>query len=389
MTDSQLPAQQITESQPPAEKKIDKDKIRRYNCPACGADLHFEPRDGVLSCSYCQHQEEIPQSQEHIQERSYEQYLTLKPEQLSQIAENVQQVECSRCGALVVFTPPEVARACSFCGAAIVVQPRSADPMVCPEAVLPFHIEKGEAKKDVQAWIKSRWFAPDALKRFAIMGSVSGVYIPFWTYDTYTTTYYTGERGEYYYETEYYTETDENGNQVTRSREVQHTRWYPAIGKVEHWFDDILIPATRSLARDRLRKLEPWDLPELKPYDPAFLSGFQAQRYQVGLADGFEDAKKVAASTIDTLVRNDIGGDEQRISTLQTHYTAITFKHILMPVYVGAYTFKAKIYQILVNGRTGEIQGERPYSVVKIASLVIFIVSVLVYLIMLYHQSHG
>src|SRR5262249_29474270 len=140
-----------------------------------------------------------------------------------------------------------------------------------------------------------------------------------------------------------------------------------AAGMVNHWFDDILIPATSSMEKNRLMQLEPWDLPALKPYDQAFLSGFQAQRYQIGLAEGFEDAKLVAAPTIERLVRVDIGGDEQRIYNIQTHYSAITFKHILMPVYVGAYTFKEKVYQVLVNGRTGEVQGERPYSAIKIA----------------------
>ncbi len=40
---------------------------------------------------------------------------------------------------------------------------------------------------------------------------------------------------------------------------------------------------------------------------------------------------------------------------------------------MGAYRFQAKVYQVLVNARTGEVQGERPYSAVKIALLVALI----------------
>jgi ribosomal protein S27E len=362
----QVPPQQITQ-----------EKVRRYHCPGCGADLLFEPKDGALTCPYCGHREQIPQSAEQIEERSYDEYLRLRPEQLQQMAPNALEVQCNSCGALVTFTPPEVARNCDFCGAAIVAQPKSADPIVAPEAVLPFRLQKQQATGAIRQWISSRWFAPSALKQFAQHEGIDGVYIPYWTYDAYTTSHYTGQRGEYYYETEHYTETDAQGNRVQKSREVRKTRWYSASGTVQRWFDDILVPATRSLPQDKLLALEPWDLPELKPYDPAFLSGYKAQRYQVPLPEGFEHAKQIAARVIEGDVRRDIGGDEQRISNVQTHYSGITFKHLLMPVYVGAYRLNQKLYQVVVNGRTGEVQGERPYSWIKITLFVLTILFVL------------
>jgi len=200
---------------------------------------------------------------------------------------------------------------------------------------------------------------------------------PSGTYDTNTTSYYTGERGEYYYVTETYYETDSKGNQVARTRQVRHIRWYPASGTVTRWFDDILVPATISLPQQRLEALEPWDLVELKPYDPAFLSGFKAQRYQIDLSQGFERVKQLTAGLIQEDVRVDIGGDEQRIQNISTQYSGITFKHLLLPVYAGAYRFNQKVYQIVVNGRTGAIHGDRPYSFWKIALLVLTILFIL------------
>ena len=78
--------------------------------------------------------------------------------------------------------------------------------------------------------------------------------------------------------------------------------------------------------------------------------------------------------------RRDIGGDEQRVSNVETQYSAVTFKHLLLPVYVGAYRFNDKVFQVVVNGRTGEVQGERPYSVWKILLLVLAILFVLLVL---------
>jgi DNA-directed RNA polymerase subunit RPC12/RpoP len=350
-----------------------KQKPQTYRCPGCGGDLVFDPKNNCLTCPYCGRQEPIPQSAESVIERSYEQYLQPTSEQMGTLAENALEVSCERCGATVTFTPPEVAGECPFCGSAIVAQPKSADPMVAPEGVLPFRLTQQQANEVLKKWLSTRWFAPNALKKFAYHESIKGVYIPFWTYDADTRSYYTGERGEYYYVTESYTERDAQGNQVTKTRQVRMTRWHTASGEVARRFDDVLITATRSVSRARLASLEPWDLELINPYEPAYISGYKAQRYQVGLAEGFNEAKTIMDSVIEGDVRKDIGGDEQRVHNIDSSYSDITFKHILLPVYIGAYRFNQKIYQIMINARTGEVQGDRPYSAWKIAFLVLFL----------------
>ena len=172
--------------------------------------------------------------------------------------------------------------------------------------------------------------------------------------------------------TETYTETNSQGETETKTRQVQHTRWWPASGRVDRSFDDILIPATTSVDCDRLNALEPWHLKEsLRAYNSSYLAGFEAQRSQVSLPQGFESAKNVMAGTIRYDVCRDIGGDEQRVDTISTDYNAITFKHILLPVWLCAYRYQNQRYQVMVNARTAEVQGERPYSVWKITAAVV------------------
>jgi predicted RNA-binding Zn-ribbon protein involved in translation (DUF1610 family) len=361
---------------------VEANQILHYPCSSCGADLLFEPRDGFLTCPYCGHKEAIAQSAEQVEEQTFEQHLRIRPEQMAKLAANALEVQCQSCGAKSIFMPPEVAGRCEFCGVQIVAQPKSADPILTPGGLLPFTITQQQSSSDLRQWLSSLWFAPNSLKRFAQPEAIHGVYIPFWTYDTNTATDYVGQRGEYYYDTETYYEQDSQGNQVERTRSVRNTRWYPASGRVTAWFDDVLIPATLSLPPARLAALEPWDLEQLRPYEPAFLSGFKAQRYQVDLEQGFEQAKRVVAPVIQRDVRYDIGGDEQMIESLSTDYSEITFKHLLLPVYAGAYRYNGKLFQILVNGRTGEIQGERPYSFWKIALLVVSLMFVVLILVM-------
>jgi DNA-directed RNA polymerase subunit RPC12/RpoP len=366
------------------QSTVEANQIHHYPCSSCGADLLFEPRDGFLTCPYCGHKEAVPESAEQVEEQTFAQHLQIRPEQMVKLAANALEVQCQSCGAKSIFTPPEVAGRCEFCGVQIVAQPKSADPILTPGGLLPFRITQQQASSDLRQWLSSRWFAPNSLKRFAQPEAIHGVYIPFWTYDTNTTTDYTGQRGEHYYVTETYYERDAQGNQVQRTRQVMHTHWYPAAGTVTASFDDVLIPATLSLPPNRLAALEPWDLEQLRSYEPAFLSGFKAQRYQVDLEQGFERAKAVIAPVIENNVRNDIGGDVQTIESLSTAYSEITFKHLLLPVYAGAYRFNGKLFQILVNGRTGEIQGDRPYSFWKIALLVVSLLLLVMILVMLF-----
>ena len=357
-------------------------KVHTYPCSSCGADLLFEPQDGFLTCPYCGHKEAIPESAEQVEEQSFEQHLQIRPEQMATLAVNALEVQCQSCGAKSIFLPPEVAGRCEFCGVQIVAQPKSADPIVTPGGVLPFCITQQNASLELRQWLSSRWFAPNSLKYFAQPEAIHGVYLPFWTYDTNTTTDYTGQRGEHYWVTETYYEQDAQGKQVARTRQVRHTRWHDASGTVTNLFDDVLIAATMSLSQKRLTALEPWDMNELRPYDPAFLSGFKAQRYQVDLAAGFERVKQVIAPVIQGEVRRDIGGDEQSINRLTTQYSDTTFKHLLLPVYAGAYSYNGKLFQILVNGRTGEIQGDRPYSFWKIALLVLSVLVLILILVL-------
>ena len=358
--------------------EINKESINRFLCSNCGANMVFDPKIGGLHCPYCGITRAI-ETQGTVDEKSYEEFIQKGMANLQPMAQNAMQVGCSSCGAIVNFTPPETATQCSFCGAKIVAQPKSADPLVAPEGVLPFSITPQQANGNYRNWLSSLWFAPNALKTMAQAGKMSSIYIPYWTYDAGTYSEYTGARGEYYYETETFYQ---NGEQ--RTRQVRRTAWHDTSGAVSRDFNDVCVPATRSLPDEYINNLEPWDLQELKSYEPAFLSGHKAQTYQIALDEGLELFKNRAAGVILNDVRGDIGGDEQQVYNVQTRYSDITFKHLLLPIYAGAYQFNSKVFQIVVNGRTGEVQGERPYSWLKIGCLVLFIILVIVILITIF-----
>jgi DNA-directed RNA polymerase subunit RPC12/RpoP len=342
--------------------------MRQHTCNQCGAKVNFAPGTSSLKCPYCSFEIQIAQSDAQVAELDYQAYLDKAGGEKE--SSEAQRVKCDKCGAETTMPPESAAGICPFCGANMVFTGKLSR-QIKPEALLSFKIAQKEAFESFRRWIRKLWFAPGDLKKYAeAEGKLAGVYVPYWTYDSDTTTVYQGERGDHYYTTENYT-VEENGRTVTRSRQVQHTRWTPAAGTVFNSFDDVLILASKSLPKKYADSLEPWDLPNLVPYADEYLSGFRAESYQISLPEGFEAAKGVMAGAIYNTIRQDIGGDEQRIHSTQTQYGAITFKHILLPVWLSAYRFRDKVFRILINARTGEVQGERPFSGWKIAGAIV------------------
>lgn len=356
-------------------------KGERFKCAGCSADMAFDPSSGGMKCPYCGTIQAVAESPVKAVEENP--LGTIDPNRLGKLSEKALEVECQTCGSIVEFEPPEVAGMCPFCAAKIVAQPKSADPLIAPDGVLPFGIAKEQATAQVRQWLSSLWFAPGDLLQLARPDGMQGMYLPFWTFDAETETWYRGERGDYYYETEYMVVRDAQGRESRQPRQVRKTRWRPAAGTVRNSFDDVLVAASKSVDRRKLDALEPWDLPRVRPYEPAYLAGFKAQRYQVDLPDAFPLAKAHMEAVIRATVLHDIGGDEQRIYELAPTYRDVTFKHLLLPVWLGAYRYQGKVFQVVVNARTGEVQGERPYSAAKIALAVVAALLVLILVIAL------
>ena len=337
---------------------------RRFPCARCGASLEFAPGTDVLRCGHCGYENPIAASAEPIVEQDFRQ--TLRDLADTAPASDQVAIHCDSCGASYTFDAATYAGLCPFCGAPVVAKTEQHRQLQV-QALLPFQIARDQARTAFRQWLGKLWFAPGGLKDYARNdASLAGMYVPYWTYDADTTTTYQGERGDDYQVQETYLAI-ENGKEVERTRIVTRTRWTPVGGRVSRFFDDVLVLASRSLPRAVTEQLEPWDLANLTPYQEEYLSGFQSEMYQVQLDQGFERAREIMADTIRRDIERDIGGDHQRIRAADTRYGDIHFKHILLPVWMSAFRFRDKTFRFVINGRTGEVQGERPYSPWKIA----------------------
>ena len=332
----------------------------RFPCDACGADLRFEPDASQLTCDHCGNTQAIEQPRvTPIREIDIRD--GLRAEEGAAEIEETRVSTCPNCAAQVEFDPAVHAAECPFCATPVVTD-TGAHRHIKPAALVPFALEEDAARDAMTTWLGRLWFAPNGLQAYARKGrKMQGIYVPYWTYDAQTDTRYTGQRGDTYYETR--TVVRDGKRQQVR---VAKIRWSPARGRVRRFFDDVLILGSRSLPKRFTDALAPWDLSHLAPYAPAYLAGFRAEGYTVALEDGFQEARQIMDAVITRDIRMDIGGDQQRITGAETKLSDVTFKHILLPVWLAAYKYRGKTYRFVVNGQTGRVQGERPYSTIKI-----------------------
>ncbi|SNS20023.1 TFIIB-type zinc finger domain-containing protein [Tropicimonas sediminicola] len=341
----------------------------RFPCPACGADLRFSADRGSLVCDHCGHVEHVSAGgrgewAEALQELDYERGLRrdLPPGEIV----SARTAHCESCGASFEMGEAEQATECPFCASPVVTD-TGIQRHLKPTAVLPFALTEETARKAMSDWLGRLWFAPGGLKEYARKGRrMKGIYVPFWTYDSRTRTEYRGRRGDDYYVTE--TRVVNGKRQNVR---VRKTRWRAVQGRVARDFDDVLVLAADSLPRQYVDALDPWDLAKLVPFRPEYLAGYIAEAYTVDLEPGFGYAQRKMDAVIAADIRRDIGGDHQQITDARTRHGNVTFKHILLPVWLAAYRFRGKSYRFVVNARTGEVKGERPYSAWKIALAVL------------------
>jgi predicted RNA-binding Zn-ribbon protein involved in translation (DUF1610 family) len=349
---------------------------RKFPCDQCGARLDFDPTVTSLKCPYCGGTKTIYTDYTPVQERDYDHYVETGVADHRTIAGRSQQTKCGGCGAVVLLEDNVATDRCPFC-ATHLEAPEPAEAMIHPESILPFAVDYRKAKEAFENWISARWFAPSGLKQLANLGRLNGIYVPFWTYDAMTYTRYHGRRGE-----EKTAGVDPMTDDLSvvafmgmRNNSRRQFVWRDVSGEVHHFFDDTLICASTSIPIEQVMQLQPWDLENLVGFKADYLSGFKTQRYAVDLQQGFSLSKIMMEPTIKGLCLNDIGGDVQILDSYHIKHERVTFKHVLLPVWLASYRYYDKVYQIMVNARTGEVVGDRPWSVFKIGFLSVILLA--------------
>lgn len=333
---------------------------KHFECPSCGAFQTFDPAIGKLNCGFCNTQTDIPLSRDAIERFDLDEKLASI---VTREAFGDKESSCDKCGASFEFETHSFATHCPYCDVPAIVD---CTQDIEPKSLIPFKITRKDAKLRFKKWVSSRWFAPNAFKKYLNDNQIlKGYYLPHWLYDSDTTSNYTGQRGDRYYVTVTKTVVEDGKSRQVEEQEAR-INWTSVSGVVGVNFDEVVVGASPRVDRDILDDLEPWDTKDLTTFDSRYISGFEAEEYSTSLHKGFDIAKEKMAQKIDRKVRDDIGGDEQRVDSINTSYYNNRYKNTLLPIWSASFSWNNRDYNYAINAQTGEVVGERPYSIVKI-----------------------
>lgn len=367
---------------------------RTFHCPTCKGMLLFSPSQEGLRCTHCRTVLRPEKSALRIVEHDLFASLEAMPRGLDlpragaaagttksdgdQAAGDGQKsLRCKECGATVAFPGRIVATVCSFCRSPSVLPQSQNRQLIRPESVVRFKVDGKVAQRAIAQWVRGLWFRPSDLQRMGRTQRLVGIYVPYYTYDAHVESAWTAEAGYDYTETETYEER-ENGETVQKTREVTKTRWESASGARADDYDDILICASGGVPRELMGQVENFDTRALVPYSPDYLAGFLAEESAIDVRQGWSRAESWIRFSQESRCGSDVPGDRHRNLQVDSQLSRMTFKHVLLPLWVAAYRYRDRTYHVLINGQTGRVEGEAPYSVAKIVLFVLLIAALLV-----------
>lgn len=371
--DEIAPSQQAQQSEPIVrEPENPENRTAVMKCPACGADMIYDAESGKLLCEHCGTQKEI--ESKTSEELDFERLLTDKGGW-----DESHVFRCENCGAQEVLDKNEIAKQCPFCGATNIVE-TSELPDIRPNAVVPFRVALKDAATAVKTWVRKRIFAPQKFRKSAKPEKMKGVYMPSFSFDSQTHSYYTAVLGKHYYVTRRV-----NGRTV----QEQRTRYFTVSGNYEMFFDDVLIQASGTINQKSLNKLQPFQTNDSREYTKEYLSGYTATQNTKSGLECWEEAKGVIGNRLQSAILSQYVYDVVSSFRISTQYSGITFKYILLPVYVGHCKWHTKIYNFFVNGLNGKVTGKAPISPLKVFITVLIAAGVIVGLYFLFRTYGG
>jgi hypothetical protein len=346
-------------------------EAKKFACDGCGALMVWDAEGATLRCPFCAGTKGVPVRGDYV---AVEHALENAPDSSKRL-ETPRVLSCDRCGAKVAVPERVTSLSCAFCGSEQVLETKGEAGRIRPESVVPFAVGAAQAQTKFREWLGKGIFRPKSLRDVASVEAMKGVYVPFWTYDTNTWSRWTAEAGYHY--TVHVPVTVRTGESThTEMRAETRTRWEPAAGERRDSYDDVLVCASVGIDEGRLSGTYPYRLEEVEPYRSEFLAGWAAEEYAVDLPEGWRRARERVNEEEVEKCSDDVPGDEQRNLRVWTQHAGVTWKHLLLPLWIATYFYGKKRYHVLVNGQTGKVAGTKPVSWWRVGAAILLAIAV-------------
>jgi predicted RNA-binding Zn-ribbon protein involved in translation (DUF1610 family) len=343
----------ITVFMPAPPAPTEHQEVVEFKCPNCGANQAYSAADQSLTCTACGYRE-VPR--QPVVGKMAEQF-EFKVETLQQSAHGWgverKEMQCKNCGALLSIPPDSMTHTCPFCTSNFIVQQKASQDLLRPHHLIPPKVTDQACRDLIPKWLSSSWMTPHALRGDAVLDRLMPIYLPFWTFDAKTAADWRAEVG--------HTHTTGSG----KNRRT-YTTWRWESGHVDLFVDDLLVSGTLRVSEKILKQVSNFSTTELVPYDSAFLAGISTLAYERNLEQAWELGRQEMRETTKKACYKQMSSSKVRNFSMQMDFNNESWRYVLLPVYATAYQFEDKVFQVLVNGQTGKVGGQRPVSWYKV-----------------------
>ena len=337
-------------------------ELLNFKCPHCDAPINFEPGAQKMKCPYCDSEFDIEAL------KSKDEVLNSQPADKFEWeipAENGDNVfddsdmnvfACKTCGGEIIGDASTAATSCPYCGNPVVLSGRLSGD-IKPDFVIPFKLNKEQAKQALKAYVGSKKFAPSVFKSENKVKEIKGIYVPFWLFDSDidAAASFTGTRVRTWSDKEYnYTETS----------------YFDIFRAGSMSFSNIPVDGSTKMADDLMESIEPFDFSGAVDFQTAYLAGYLADRYDVTMEDSIGRANDRVRTSAEDALRSTVNG----FVTVTANNSSVQVKkgvakYALYPVWLLNTEYKGEKLTFAMNGQTGKIVGNIPASKAKLAGL--------------------
>ncbi len=312
-------------------------QAEQFICPSCAGHMNYAPDGKSLLCEFCHYQQAVGDDGQPIQETQFG-YGAFEQDFTAAIATAKGHLEpiymrtfqCHGCAVEFVLPPESLSITCPYCGSVYVTETAESNEIMPPHALIPFAISDYEAKKVLRSWFEKHQIAHPRVAPFV------GIYLPVWTFDL--------------------------GGEVRWNGLVERDdNWVRISGSHLALCDDVLVPGSNKLPDKLVHGFNGFDLSATTAYDAGYLADWPAERYHLPLAEASLVARKKVLKDLRKHSGKMTGGEYVRDLRLNSLGLAVeSFKLLLLPVWVIHYKLEGEVYDVVINGQSGVVHGERP-----------------------------
>ena len=321
-----------------------------YKCPNCGSFLKYNPATKLMECESCISMFTVAKLEDLAAKAAGKEEALKAASGIDISLENDDMFKrnriecriyrCLSCGADLIINDQESATYCAYCGQPTIVFDRVSNELK-PDYIIPFSVTKEKALELIKKRLKNGNFVPSGLKSVD-PELVRGIYIPYWLFDIH--------------------HRDIAYLKACRQDDDKKKRYFYYVRDGECEFKDLSLDATTALPDAASRRLEPYDMNELIPFDPAYLSGFYADRFDLDEGAMARFASERAREIFDAEIKKSVSAKNAEFCGHVPRAYIKRASYVLLPAWFVIFRYGNRKYTLMVNGQSMKVVGTVPFS---------------------------